>query len=303
VVGGTVAWRIRLAPGPTDSAPEALPVVTPAIDRQRFQTLLDQGIAHDAAMRRTQAVEAYTEAAALDPGHPLPLVRRAHAEMMLRQYDEALADLERALKLDPQYAEAHIGRGAVFLQMQRYREALLALERGLELDPKSAMGHAHRGRAHLALRDEKAALADFNRAVELDGECGLAFFYRGRISVKQKRHAEAARDLTRAVKLTPDNPFAHGELAQLLLRNEAGVRDAERASDHARRACELTRWTRWQDIALLARAHAAAGRLDDAVTMADLALARTPPDREARRLQEQRRSWKVKAEATPGTSP
>ncbi|MFO0878265.1 MAG: protein kinase [Gemmataceae bacterium] len=303
VVGGTVAWRIQQAPSATEPAPEAVAVVAPEVDRKRFAALIDQGIAHDAAMRRTQAVEAYTEATALDPSHPLPLVRRAHAEMMLRQYDEALADLERALKLDGQYAEAHIGRGAVFLQMQRYREALLALERGLELDPNSAMGHAHRGRAHLALRDEKSALADFNRAVELDGECGLAYFYRGRIAVKQKRHAEAASDLTRAVKLTPDNPIAHGELAQLLLSNVAGLGDAERASDHARRACELTRWARWQDIALLARAHAAAGRYEDALAMVDQALSRNPPTREERRLQDQRRVWKAKVEGSSETGP
>jgi tetratricopeptide (TPR) repeat protein len=53
----------------------------------------------------------------------------------MQRYDEALADLTRAIDLNPRYARAIRSRGRVCRLMQRYDEALTDLNRATELDP------------------------------------------------------------------------------------------------------------------------------------------------------------------------
>jgi tetratricopeptide (TPR) repeat protein len=44
----------------------------------------------------------------------------------MRRYDEALADLSRAIELDPGDAWAIAGRGQVYLSMRRYDDGTVA---------------------------------------------------------------------------------------------------------------------------------------------------------------------------------
>ena len=53
----------------------------------------------------------------------------------LGRYDEALADLNRAIELDPADAEAIGSRGQTYRLLGRLVEALADLNRARELDP------------------------------------------------------------------------------------------------------------------------------------------------------------------------
>ncbi|MGB2884722.1 MAG: tetratricopeptide repeat protein, partial [Dehalococcoidia bacterium] len=57
----------------------------------------------------------------------------ATANYALEQYDEALADYNRALELRPDYPEALNNRGVTYSKMERYDEALADYNRALEL--------------------------------------------------------------------------------------------------------------------------------------------------------------------------
>jgi tetratricopeptide (TPR) repeat protein len=56
----------------------------------------------------------------------------------MERYDEALADLNRAIELDPSYAWAIGSHGQTYQAMERYDEALADLNRAIELDPSLA---------------------------------------------------------------------------------------------------------------------------------------------------------------------
>lgn len=62
------------------------------------------------------------------------LLSRAKAFNDLRRYEEALADLNRALELDPNNTQTLGLRGNTYLTMKRYEEALQDFTRGLQLD-------------------------------------------------------------------------------------------------------------------------------------------------------------------------
>lgn len=64
-----------------------------------------------------QAANVLTEAVALDPGMAQAWNALGFAKMLLRRYDEALADFDRALKLDPNYANAQQNRASAVRAM------------------------------------------------------------------------------------------------------------------------------------------------------------------------------------------
>jgi tetratricopeptide (TPR) repeat protein len=59
----------------------------------------------------------------------------------LGQYDNALADLDRAISLDSKLAEAYYNRGVVYGSLGEYDLATQSLNKAIELDPSLADGH------------------------------------------------------------------------------------------------------------------------------------------------------------------
>lgn len=77
--------------------------------------------------------------------------QRATAQYLIRNYPDAVADLERALALEPRHFGALVGLGVVRLAMDDKAAALQAFERALAINP-----HMERTRERVAeLRAEK----------------------------------------------------------------------------------------------------------------------------------------------------
>ena len=81
----------------------------------------------------------------IDP-EVVDLADKANNELIIGNYDKAIAHLDRAIKIAPDFAPAYVGRG----------------------DAKDAKG------------DYDGAIADYNRAVELDPSFADAYYNRGR---------------------------------------------------------------------------------------------------------------------------
>jgi tetratricopeptide (TPR) repeat protein len=96
------------------------------------------------------------------------------------------------------------------------------------------------------------------------------------------RNGEAVVPLESALRLDPDSTIALGNLAWILATySDASVRDGVRAVQLAERACELTNYKQTQFIGTLAAAYAEAGRFDEAVAMAQKAIANAQKQGEA----------------------
>ena len=89
----------------------------------------------------TGAVDAFSEALALDPDHKSYNAKlhanRAAAYLKLGALDEAEQDCSQAITLDPEYAKAFARRGSIRLQKELYQEAVYDYERATSLDPES----------------------------------------------------------------------------------------------------------------------------------------------------------------------
>lgn len=189
-----------------------------------------------ALLRKGALAEAVTfarRALAIAPG--LSKVHNALAAALIgqRRLDEALAEADEALALDPYLASAHNNRAFVLANFGRAAEAEAAYERAIDLRPDLVQAHL-----------------------------GLAQFL-----VAQRRPAEALHELDECLRLKPDWPPAAVD-AIWILANEREVADPARAITLGERIVEKRAGRNAALLDGLASAYAAAGRFQDALSMA-----------------------------------
>lgn len=73
-----------------------------------------------------------------------------------------------AVRCNPSRTPALVLRGLAYSEMERYEEALADLSRAIELDPNDADSFAERGMTYRAMGRCDEALADFTHVIELD---------------------------------------------------------------------------------------------------------------------------------------
>ena len=139
------------------------------------------------------------------------------------KYDQAIAELDKALALDPDiavdpgYAKAYSDRGLAYSNKGSYDQAIADLTKALALDPntKVASGYAKaysdRGQVYSNQGQYDLALVDYTKAIELDPNNAEYYDQRGwcyrNRSFQQPtdEYALALADLTKALALDPNN--------------------------------------------------------------------------------------------------
>jgi len=161
------------------------------------------------------------------------LRHRAAANVELRIYDKALADLTEALKLKPDYGLALLARGQVKLSMKDVPGALPDLDQAVRLMPTSAAAYNARGYAHLTKGYLDNAQADFTQAIALDPRSASARNNRGLTYRRKQQLGEAIADYTEALRINPSYALAYANRAHAY---EAWGKPQEAAADYARAA-------------------------------------------------------------------
>ena len=122
----------------------------------------------------------------------------------LKQYDEVINDFDKALALKPDLAEAWLGRGNVFRLFNRFDEAFAAYDKALSLKPDLPEAWLGRGNAFYDLRRYDEAFSAYDKALALKSDLAEAWFGRGNIFNDLKRCGEALAAYDNALALKPD---------------------------------------------------------------------------------------------------
>ncbi len=135
-------------------------------------------------------------------------VAEAHASLGFaaiffdRRWDEAEAQLQRAIELKPDYAWAYCWYGWQQFVVERFDNALELMRRACELDPLSLVVNDHLAYA-LSLAGHRAqAMAQAQRTIELDPEYPLAYWRLGSFHFQAGRYADAVDAYRRTLELT-----------------------------------------------------------------------------------------------------
>jgi tetratricopeptide (TPR) repeat protein len=193
------------------------------------------------------AIEAFSEAARLDPAFALAWARLAYAHGLLLDWGWSYEGLppesilargweagERAIQLDTTLAEVWQARG-LLLRLRNpgtFAGVREAAERAVHLDPQSAEAHHEYGMALRLLADDAAAAAQFRDALAIEPDRPMTLLHLAWIDLAQRRYQDARRWLDSSTVVYPGFYQAYAERAALRLvtGDTVGARaDAETA--------------------------------------------------------------------------
>ncbi|MBI4346938.1 MAG: tetratricopeptide repeat protein [Elusimicrobia bacterium] len=223
-----------------------------------------------------EAVRACSKAIDIDPKLGPAYIDRGFAWIALREFSNAVTDLDEGHKLGARHAPAQLARSVAHATMRQYKESDEAYRIAIDLDPLvrepdldfdgtpigkpdyyTLMGNLEKlfdkdqGNPYVYLLRGNAihnggyfdrAIMEYTKAMEMDASIAASYLARGAALASQQSYEAAEQDYRRAVDLAPHNPQAHTRLLTLLAirrRFEAGVGAAVEGSKLAPRWPEV----------------------------------------------------------------
>ena len=111
---------------------------------------------------------------------------RGEAYYLDGEYDQAVAELTKAIEIDPRDARAYITRGMAYNDKDESDLAIADFTKVIEIKPTDARAYVYRGMAYKNKGEYDLAVADYSKAIEIDpmvtdayrGRAG-AYYYKG----------------------------------------------------------------------------------------------------------------------------
>ncbi len=159
---------------------------------------------------------------------------RGHRRMRIRQIDDALKDLEKALQLAPNHREAFIDLVDLYMRRGKLDKAAATNERALKrLDPKQrAVSLSQRAAITISRGKLDDALDFCNAAIKNDKKCARAFAMRAELWRRKKDLAKALPDADEAAWLDANLEMAYLHRGSIHLEKndlDAALTDFSRA--------------------------------------------------------------------------
>jgi serine/threonine protein kinase/Tfp pilus assembly protein PilF len=148
------------------------------------------------------------------------------------ELEEVKSLIDHALALAPNSPEAHLARGLLFYYAHRqYEMALAELNRTLELQPNNALAQQYCGWVYRRRGEWERSLASSQRAQELDPRDAMIPATMGSTYVALRQWKEAERAQLRALAVDPHNAWAPLSLLMIRLSATGDVGAARRTFD------------------------------------------------------------------------
>lgn len=175
----------------------------------------------ETANRHFRSIERATQFLATHQPRAIDYFSRAMDYYTVRDYQQAVADLTRAISLTPDFALAYFARGIARFNLRQsgggetlgqphgtpadtraeLREMLADFDTAAKLAPGSPYPHYNKGVALAAAGDFTSALACFNKALEIKPDFGEAYYNRGCVFFQLGNNERGSADLSKAGEL------------------------------------------------------------------------------------------------------
>lgn len=295
----------RLADREHDAAIEDLSAAVAAEPRNAANYLLRARVRREKAASAEQPADDFAKALAdvsaaiaIDPKAAVAYAQRADLQTLTGKHDESAVDYANAFRLDPANACYRWRQADAYLRLydttgdQKELDAALdACNESISL-VRSARAYRARGDVLAAQGAYEKAAADYSEAIRRDPYYADAYAGRARVfsalgqsdrAVSDRAQAKALAsqplpttpwsefpraiaDLSKTIANSPDDPTAYVKLAAILAAcPDVRLRDARKAVQLARKACELTGWNDPDALASLAAGYAQLEQFADAV--------------------------------------
>ncbi len=201
---------LTFTPGPTavtrpahSPSPSAVPstlMPTPAYQPDA-DTSFQNGEKHFNAGQHHQAIAEYTAVIAADPDHLLAYKGRGRSLIALKQFDDGIADIERAIELDSDDSKALGILSTAYVLADRYQDAVDAASQLIRLEPDEVKGYTLRARAYDLMEEYALAKEDLDKATQIDPENAELHATLGDLSIDLGEFTQAVVDYTNAIQI------------------------------------------------------------------------------------------------------
>lgn len=132
-----------------------------------------------------------------------------------KKYNEALAELQKAIDLFPDKEEAFFHRGVISSEMKEYEKSIEAYNEYIELVKKKegvinkiglSAAYNNKGNALSKLNKKEYALKMYNEAINLDPSDPAVYGNKANVLLELERKEEALKMYSEAIKLNPNDP-------------------------------------------------------------------------------------------------
>jgi len=179
------------------------------------------GLAYDKLGRYDDAVAELLKAVEIDPQNDQYQFHLGHSYFKQKKYSEAIHAFEETARINPVHTDAYYHMGQIYRLQGCAEEAARILEKASHTQPQNADIFKNLGEAYLSQGRFDEAVRAFEKTGDLDPTCEHAFYQIGKILMKRDEKKEEARQaLKKAVSLQPELTDAHFSLG--LLAVEAG---------------------------------------------------------------------------------
>lgn len=181
----------------------------------------------------TPEINALTEKISASPADASLYATRGVLWYDFQNFDQGIADLEKAISLDSSKAEYFHGLADFYLDYYKSKKGLNVMERAGKIFPRRIPTLLKLSEFQLILKQNQEALLTLERIRALDPLNAEMFFMFGRIFKEMDKKDQAANAFQSAVENDPDLIDAWINLAQLLAEKNSPV--AEKYFDNALR--------------------------------------------------------------------
>jgi adenylate cyclase len=219
---------------PTESL-DAYDLVLRGRERLPHSTRRTNREARELFERAAELDPKYADAYAWGARAYLEVVNFGWTEDLNAAAERALELARKAVMLDPDSVLGHRVIGLVHLARAQYEQASAEIDRALALNPSDSVGLQAQADVLLWLGRIDEAIELSEAAFRFDpAPAGTALFTLGLAYYERRRHDDALRLLERASVRFPENPFIHAVLAATLARLDR-LPEAARERDAVRR--------------------------------------------------------------------
>jgi tetratricopeptide (TPR) repeat protein/S1-C subfamily serine protease len=167
-----------------------------------------KGKALDGQGKYPEAVRAFETSLLKQPNYTPALSELSVSYRELKDYEKALAAINKAIQFTPKNANFYNQKWAVLGALKRDQEALLAINEAIALSPRAAF-YSNRGAIYDVLKDYPKAIADYTKAIAINIELAGAYINRGRTYKTLKEYSRAITDFDKAIAINPEFALAY----------------------------------------------------------------------------------------------
>ena len=113
---------------------------------KNWQAFFELGVEYNVNGDLNRSIEAFTQAAQLNPNYVPLWINRGYVLCELKRYAESIEDQKRALSLDPRAYEAYGNWGVALMRQGKFNEAIPYFDRALSINPFFVNGFANLAR-------------------------------------------------------------------------------------------------------------------------------------------------------------